>query len=200
MPASSWGAYIITIIGGILVSHGITEYSALSAFMQLAPMNFYAVFAIINGICCCLGSKIDVGPMLKQELAASHGHGFDEGDDDSQAKDLNDELEIEESQNGRVADLVMPIVALIAATFFFLIFTGYQALAADGVAFNLLGAFENTDVGTSLCYGGLIGLIAALDPCYSSGNSGFASNAYFMDWCEIIVWCHLNSVVRLEYR
>ncbi|GAK84360.1 Na+/H+ antiporter [Vibrio ponticus] len=31
MPASSWGAYIMTIISGILVSHGITEYSALGA-------------------------------------------------------------------------------------------------------------------------------------------------------------------------
>ena len=39
MPASSWGAYIITLIGGILVTHGVTEYSALGAFIRLAPMN-----------------------------------------------------------------------------------------------------------------------------------------------------------------
>ncbi|MGF1690503.1 Na+/H+ antiporter NhaC family protein [Photobacterium kagoshimensis] len=163
MPASSWGAYIITIIGGILVSHGVTEYSALSAFMQLAPMNFYAVFALLM-VFVVSWFQIDVGPMLKHELEASRGHGFDEGDDDKKAKDLNDELEIEESTNGRVSDLVLPIIALIVATFFFLIFTGYQALAADGIAFNLLGAFENTDVGASLCYGGAIGLIFALIP------------------------------------
>ncbi|GAM76548.1 Na+/H+ antiporter [Vibrio ishigakensis] len=29
MPASSWGAYIMTIVGGILVTHGMTDYSAL---------------------------------------------------------------------------------------------------------------------------------------------------------------------------
>ncbi len=46
MPASSWGAYIITLIGGILVTHGVTEYTPLSAFMTLAPMNFYAIFAL----------------------------------------------------------------------------------------------------------------------------------------------------------
>ncbi len=47
MPASSWGAYIMTIISGILVSHGITEYSALGAYMRLVPMNFYAIFALL---------------------------------------------------------------------------------------------------------------------------------------------------------
>ncbi|MGF1699052.1 Na+/H+ antiporter NhaC family protein [Photobacterium makurazakiensis] len=163
MPASSWGAYIITLIGGILASHGVTEYTPLGAFVQLAPMNFYAVFALIM-VFVVAWFQIDVGPMRKHELDASHCRGFDEGDEDKRAKDLNDELEIEESQNGRVADLVMPIVALILATFFFMIFTGYQALAADGLAFNLLGAFENTDVGMSLVYGGTIGFIAALIP------------------------------------
>ncbi|MCG6326347.1 Na+/H+ antiporter NhaC family protein, partial [Vibrio alginolyticus] len=41
-------------------------------------------------------------------------------------------------------------------------YTGGQSLADDGIAFNLLGAFENTDVGTSLIYGGLVGLAVAL--------------------------------------
>ncbi|MBC7004647.1 Na+/H+ antiporter NhaC family protein [Photobacterium sp. BZF1] len=163
MPASSWGAYIITLIGGILVSHGVTEYTPLGAFMQLAPMNFYAVFALLM-VFVVAWFQIDVGPMKKHELEASHCRGFDEGDDDSRAKDLNDELEIEESKNGRVADLVMPIVTLIVATFFFMLFTGYQALAADGLAFSVLGAFENTDVGMSLVYGGLVGFAAALIP------------------------------------
>ncbi|MGF1793469.1 Na+/H+ antiporter NhaC family protein [Photobacterium profundum] len=163
MPASSWGAYIITLIGGILASHGVTEYSALSAFVQLAPMNFYAVFALAM-VFVVAWFQIDVGPMKKHEIQASQGRGFDEGDDDSRAKDLNDELEIDESSNGRVADLVLPIIALIFATFFFMIFTGYQVLSEDGIAFNILGAFENTDVGLSLCYGGLIGLISALVP------------------------------------
>ena len=43
-----------------------------------------------------------------------------------------------------------------------MLYTGAQALAADGKAFNLLGAFENTNVGTSLIYGGLVGLAVAL--------------------------------------
>ncbi|NVP01225.1 Na+/H+ antiporter, partial [Photobacterium damselae subsp. damselae] len=62
MPASSWGAYIITLIGGILVSHGVTEYSPLSAFMTLAPMNFYAIFALAM-VFVVAWFQWDVGPM-----------------------------------------------------------------------------------------------------------------------------------------
>ncbi len=93
--------------------------------------------------------------MRKHELAASHGRGTDAGGDvDEQAKDLTEELDIKESQNGRVGDLVWPIVILIIATFFFMVFTGYQVLAAEGKPFALLGAFENTNVGQALCLGG----------------------------------------------
>ncbi|WP_318483651.1 Na+/H+ antiporter NhaC family protein [Photobacterium leiognathi] len=166
MPASSWGAYIITLIGGILVTHGVTEYTPLSAFLTLAPMNFYAIFALAM-VFVVSWFQWDIGPMKKHEMAAMHGRGFDEGGDvDEQAKDLTEELEITESEKGKVGDLVWPIIILIAATFFFMIFTGYQALTADGKAFAILGAFENTDVGKSLCLGGLFGLVAAIIPVF----------------------------------
>lgn len=163
MPASSWGAYIITLIGGILVTHGVTEYSALGAFIRLAPMNFYAVFALLM-VFAVAWFQLDVGPMRKHEVSASKGRGFDNkaSDDESEARDLNDELDIVESEHGRVSDLIFPIVTLIVATISFMIYTGNQALAADGKPFNILGAFENTDVGMSLCYGGLIGLLSSI--------------------------------------
>ncbi|WP_087025979.1 Na+/H+ antiporter NhaC family protein [Thaumasiovibrio subtropicus] len=161
MPASSWGAYIITVIGGILVTHNVTEYSALSAFVTLIPMNFYAVFALLL-VFAVAWYQIDVGPMRRHEQVAQRGQGYNENDDAS--SDLNDELGITESAKGRVSDLLMPIIVLIAATVFFMVFTGYQSLANDGEAFSLLGAFEETDVGMSLFWGGLIGLAAALVP------------------------------------
>ncbi len=70
MPASSWGAYIITIIGGILVSHGITEYSALGAYVRLIPMNFYAVFALLM-VFAVAWFGLDIGKMRDHEIAAS---------------------------------------------------------------------------------------------------------------------------------
>ncbi|HAS24837.1 MAG TPA: Na+/H+ antiporter, partial [Vibrio sp.] len=158
MPASSWGAYIITIIGGILVTHGVTEYSALGAYVRLIPMNFYAVFALLM-VFAVAWFGLDVGKMREHEIEASQGRGFEGDNDQKQAHDLNEELDIQESENGSVSDLVMPIVSLIVATVAAMLYTGGQALTADGQAFNLLGAFENTDVGKSLVYGGVLGLL-----------------------------------------
>ncbi|PFG55901.1 transporter (NhaC family) [Vibrio sp. ES.051] len=163
MPASSWGAYIITIIGGILVSHGITEYSALGAYVRLIPMNFYAVFALLM-VFAVAWFGLDVGKMRDHEISASQGRGFDKDkeNDSQEAHELNEELDIRESEKGTVSDLVLPIVTLIIATIASMLYTGGQALAADGKEFALLGAFENTDVGMSLIYGSLLGLAVAL--------------------------------------
>ncbi|EOU2461659.1 Na+/H+ antiporter NhaC family protein [Vibrio navarrensis] len=163
MPASSWGAYIMTIIGGILVSHGITEYSALGAYLRLVPMNFYAIFALLM-VFAVAWFGLDIGKMREHEIAASQGRGFDNDSetDLKEAHEIDEELDTRESEKGKVSDLVLPIVALIIATVASMLYTGAQALAADGKAFNLLGAFENTNVGTSLIYGGLVGLAVAL--------------------------------------
>ncbi|CAM2959358.1 Na+/H+ antiporter NhaC family protein [Vibrio rarus] len=159
-PASSWGAYIMTIIGGILVSHNMTEYSALGAYVRLIPMNFYAVFALLM-VFTVAWFKIDVGAMRRHEIEASQGRGFD-NENSSQDAQHDDELDIEQSPNGSVLDLILPIITLIVATVLAMMYTGGLALADDGQSFTVLRAFENTDVGTSLIYGGVIGLVVAL--------------------------------------
>ncbi|WP_339386419.1 Na+/H+ antiporter NhaC family protein [Vibrio caribbeanicus] len=163
MPASSWGAYIMTIIGGILVSHGITEYSALGAYVRLIPMNFYAIFALLM-VFAVAWFGLDVGKMRDHEIAASRGEGFNQKhpEEFEQARDLNEELDIRESDAGKVSDLILPIVMLIIAMVVSMLYTGGLALKENGKEFTLLGAFENTDVGTSLIYGGLVGLAIAL--------------------------------------
>ncbi len=162
MPASSWGAYIMTIISGILVSHGITEYSPLGAYLRIVPMNYYAIFALLM-VFAVAWFGLDIGKMREHEIAASQGHGYDSSSDVSDdARDLTEELDIRESEHGKVSDLILPIVFLIIATITAMMLTGAQALAGDGKAFNVLGAFENTDVGTSLIYGGIVGLAVAL--------------------------------------
>lgn len=162
MPASSWGAYIMTIIGGILVSHGIEEYSALGAYLRLVPMNFYAIFALLM-VFAVVWFQMDIGQMRKHEIAASQGRGFDEdpSTDTQEAHELNEELDIRESERGTVLDLVLPIVFLVVATIGAMIWTGASALAESGQSFDIFGAFENTNVGTSLVYGGLVGLAMA---------------------------------------
>ncbi|WED25579.1 Na+/H+ antiporter NhaC family protein [Vibrio sp. DW001] len=161
MPVSSWGAYIMTIISGILVSHGLTEYSALGAYLRLVPMNFYAVFALLM-VFAVAWFQLDIGAMSKHEHEASLNNKFTSDDGSPEALELNEELAIVESEYGKVSDLVLPILFLIFATVVSMIYTGSTALEADGKMFSLLGAFENTDVGRSLVYGGLAGLIVAL--------------------------------------
>lgn len=161
MPVSSWGAYIMTIISGILVSHGLTEYSALGAYLRLVPMNFYAVFALLM-VFAVAWFQLDIGAMSKHEHEASLNNTFTSDEDRPEALELNEELDIVESEYGKVSDLVLPILFLIVATVVSMIYTGSSVLESDGKMFSLLGAFENTDVGRSLVYGGLAGLIIAL--------------------------------------
>ncbi|KXF81459.1 Na+/H+ antiporter NhaC family protein [Enterovibrio coralii] len=166
MPASSWGAYIITVIGGILVSHGVTDYTPLSAFAHMIPMNFYAIFALLM-VFAVAWFQMDVGPMRRFEYQASTGSRL--GDEDSSSASLDDELGIEESSKGHVSDLVVPILVLIIATISWMVFSGAKVLEANGVAFSVLGAFENTNVGESLLYGSGMGLLSALFTVFKQG-------------------------------
>ncbi|WED22737.1 Na+/H+ antiporter NhaC family protein [Vibrio sp. JC009] len=161
MPASSWGAYIMTIISGILVTHGLDQYSAIGAYIRLVPMNFYAVFALLM-VFAVAWFQIDIGSMRTHEQKASKGNEVKSDDDNELAHEINEELDIVESEHGSVFDLIAPISALIIATVIFMLTTGGDALAESGKEFSLLGAFENTDVGKSLVNGGLVGLFIAL--------------------------------------
>ncbi|GAK84359.1 Na+/H+ antiporter [Vibrio ponticus] len=131
--------------------------------MRLVPMNFYAIFALLM-VFAVAWFGLNVGKMRDHEIAASQGRGFDDAQSDGfeEARELDEELDITESDKGKVSDLVLPIVALIIATVASMLYTGGQALAEAGKPFALLGAFENTNVGTSLIYGGLVGLFVAL--------------------------------------
>ncbi|KGQ69734.1 Na+/H+ antiporter [Chelonobacter oris] len=146
MPISSWGAYIITLVGGLLATHAITEYSPIGAFVAMIGMNFYAIFALVLVFIVAIFS-FDIGPMAHFERNAENAAAIEE--------------DAQDGKLGRVRDLVFPILALIAATVSMMIYTGAQALAADQLPFSVLGAFENTTVGTSLVVGGGVSLIIA---------------------------------------
>jgi tetracycline resistance efflux pump len=158
MPLSSWGAYIMTIISGILIGHGITDYSALGAYILLIPMNFYALFTLLM-VFAVIWFKLDIGVMKQHEMQAELQASQDNFGEDG---DLTDEYGIDESPKGQVYDLILPIVTLIFSTLFFMLYSGGQALAAKDLPFTVFGGFENTDVGSSLCYGALVALAVTL--------------------------------------
>ncbi|MBM7097003.1 Na+/H+ antiporter NhaC family protein [Bacillus sp. H-16] len=156
IPLSSWGAYIITIIGNdVLMEHGVTEFGALQAFIMMAPMNFYAVFAILM-VFAVAWFRLDFGPMRTHELRALTTGELVDKEKGAVPGDSEDAQPV---VSGRVGDLVWPIVTLIAATVLFMIVTGVQGTEGEA---GLLATFENTDVAASLLYGGLISMAVTI--------------------------------------
>lgn len=154
-PISSWGAYIIAIIGSIFTAHQITEYTPFSAFIQMIPMNLYVwvSFAIVFLV---IYRNINIGQMkLHEERAISSGQLYDP--EKTIPGELKEDLPV--SSTGTVGDLVWPIVALIIGTVGSMLWTGANAI--EGKA-TILAIFENTDVSASLLYGGLIGLAVTI--------------------------------------
>ena len=163
MPVSSWGAYIITLVGGLLATYSITEYTPIGAFVAMSSMNFYAIFSIIMVFFVAYFS-FDIATMARHEKLAM---------------ERTEESEEEMGAKGHVRNLVLPIVVLIISTVSMMIYTGAEALAADGKAFSILGAFENTVVGKSLIVGGscaiaVSSLLIILDREVSVGEYGRA--------------------------
>ncbi|MGI9279302.1 MAG: Na+/H+ antiporter NhaC family protein [Endozoicomonas sp.] len=153
-PISSWGAYIIALIGSILVAHEVTDVSAIGAFVSMVPMNLYAIFALALVFCTAI-MDLNVGPMLTHERRARAGELYDsQKGTPPGASDT-----ISSSEKGTVADLVIPVLTLVIATTASLIATGAFALQEAGTPFSILGAFENTNVVNSLIYGGLAGML-----------------------------------------
>lgn len=155
MPVSSWGAYIISVLAGIFAAHGVSAYGSLEAFVRMIPMNYYAIIALLM-ILAVAFFKVDFGLMRKHELRAIRDGDLNDPD---KGPVPGNEDELSANENGKVRDLVWPIVILVAATVFFMIFTGIRA--TEGSA-TLLSVFENTDVPTSLLYGSILGWIAAM--------------------------------------
>jgi tetracycline resistance efflux pump len=154
-PVSSWGAYIIALIGTILAAHGVNEYSAFSAFVQMVPMNFYVMAALGMVLIVAFGN-FDIGSMKVHEQRA-----MEKGELYNPIKPVPGELkdDLPTSKTGSVADLIVPILALVVATVSAMFWTGSQAV--EGTA-TILQIFENTDVTKSLVLGGVIGLLVTL--------------------------------------
>ncbi len=156
-PVSSWGAYIIALIGGILTAHGFADSGHLSVFVQMIPMNFYAIFSLLLLLCVAF-MGLDVGPMREHELNAQRGNLYDE----SKGLPPGTNAELPEAETGKILGLFLPITALVIATLYFMINSGAQVLAAENIEFNIISAFEKTDVSSSLFFGALIGLALTL--------------------------------------
>lgn len=157
MPISSWGAYIIALVGGILAAHQLTDQSPIAAFVEMMPMNLYAVFTLLMVI-CVIAFQLDIGPMRKHEARAQQGQLWDH----NKGRPPGLDMETPETAQGGMIDMVLPILTLTAATVFFMVQSGADVLSGKGQTFSLIGAFENTNVGLSLVYGAICSLVVSM--------------------------------------
>ncbi|MDQ0215159.1 Na+/H+ antiporter NhaC [Oikeobacillus pervagus] len=154
-PISSWGAYIIGILGTVLAAHQVSEISAFSAFLSMIPMNFY-VWVTLAFVFIVAFTEIEFGNMKKhEERAIQTGEVLPPNT--TVPGELKDDLPV--STKGKVGDLIWPILALVVGTVSAMMWTGFEA--TEGKV-TLLKLFENTDVAKSLVFGGLFGLFISI--------------------------------------
>ena len=130
---------------------------ALSAYVQMIPMNFYAILTI-GLVLYTATTSFNIGPMAVHEKRA-----MEEGilfDPDSELH--IDDNPLVEGEHGKVYELFVTIGVLITVTISALFITGASALTEKGKVFSWIDAIENADVGLALVYGSGTSLLVAL--------------------------------------
>ena len=140
-PISSWAA---------AVSGFAPEgTNGLMLFIRAIPYNYYALLTIVMMISLTV-LKIDYGPMAKHEENAKNGDLFTVA-----SNAVGEDSKVE--GNGKVIDLILPIVVLIAACVVGMIYTGGFF---DGAGF--VDSFANSDASVGLVLGSFAALIVTV--------------------------------------
>ncbi|KAA0547037.1 Na+/H+ antiporter NhaC family protein [Bacillus sp. BGMRC 2118] len=148
VPVSALAAFITSIIAGVLSSTEITEYQALEAFLLSIPTNYYTISTIVLVFIAAFFS-INVGQMKRDEKRAQEeGILFDE----SRGKVPGaEESKLPSRTDGRMADLLLPVITLIVVTVISAIWMGQSAEGPTSA----MEVLKNTDVISALVNGGL---------------------------------------------
>lgn len=148
-PISSWGAYIIGILGSLFAAHQITDLKPLEAFIRMIPYNFYAVSALLL-VFIVIYFKLDIGPMRNHEKRAIETGELLNPNRKNVAGDLT--ATFQAHNGGKVYHLFVPIIVLFIGTISMMLVTG--AWESSGTV-TILSIFANMNVNLSLFVGGL---------------------------------------------
>jgi len=146
-PISSWAAAMAVATAGLDVG-----WEGIELFIRAIPYNFYSLLTLVFVVAMAV-MKVDYGPMKVAEMNARlHGDlGAIEEDNANAA-----------NARGKVIDLLLPVVVLIAVCFIGMIYVGgyfgVDAWGGTDYAGDLFGAFSNTDCFIGLPWGGIIAL------------------------------------------
>ena len=154
-PISSWAAAVS--------SYAPEGVNGITLFCNAIPFNFYSLMTFVFIISLTL-MKFDYGPMKLHEANALKGDLFTSGEIKA-----DDEAEEIVKGKGKVIDLVLPIIFLIAISVFALVYVGrcmgeewvFAASQYDG-SLSFIDAFGNTDATVGLPWAGIIALIVTI--------------------------------------
>ena len=139
-PISSWAA---------AVSSYAPEGEGLKLFITAIPYNFYALLTLVFIIAITFVG-VDYGKMRMYEYSfKEHGYPVEAAEGGEKAPEHN--------ENGKVIDLLLPVIVLIVCSVLALLYVGG---ILDGASF--VDAFANTDATVGLPMGGLLALIITM--------------------------------------
>lgn len=140
-PISSWAA----AVSGF-APEGV---SGLTLFIKAIPFNFYALLTILMMVSIAL-MKFDYGPMkLHEKNAEEKGDLFTTLSDAIQGESSE-----EENKNGKIIDLVLPIIILIVCCIIGMIYSG-GFFSGE----NFIDAFSNCDASVGLALGAFVTIV-----------------------------------------
>lgn len=139
-PISSWAAAVASYT---------EEGQGIALFVKAIPFNLYSLLSLVFIVAISV-MRFDYGSMRRFENNALAGDLFTVA--------VSSETEEEKGNSkGRVIDLILPIIVLIAACVFALVYVGGIFSGEDFIT-----AFSNTDATVGLPWGALIALIFAI--------------------------------------
>ncbi len=142
-PVSSWAAAVTVAVAGTSIAESV---SGFSLFCQAIPYNFYSLLTFVFIITMIL-MKVDYGPMKLHEYNAEvKGDLFTSGE--------VKEDEEEGNHNGKVIDLIFPVLVLIISCIFGMLYTGGILNGAS-----VINAFSDCDATVGLPLGSIIALV-----------------------------------------
>ena len=140
-PISSWAA---------AVSGTVKDVNGIQLFISTIPYNLYALLTLIMVIFIAV-TNVDFGPMRTHELNAINGDLF------TTRNSVFENDDKPSTSKGRVIDLVLPVVILIAFCVLGMLYTG-GLFSGE----NVVDAFANCDASYGLSLGSIGSLIVIM--------------------------------------
>ena len=141
-PVSSWAA---AVTSSVPAGSGINGFTM---FLRTIPYNYYAMLTVVMSL-FLIFTGAEFGPMKLNEDNAKNGDLFTTTD-----RPYGDDVDDGNDTNGHVIDLIAPVLVLIAACIFGMVYTGGFF---EGVDF--ITAFADCNASAGLVLGSSIALL-----------------------------------------